>query len=223
DNDGSREELILAVDRLWTDRLVPFEHNVRAGRRSRLPERPVLHDPDPTWPDQAARLLARLRRAFGDALVTADHIGSTAVPGLVAKDVIDVQVGVRSLPDLDDHAVLERLRQAGFPRPPGEWHDHGKDGTVWPKRFLGNADPERVANIHVREVDSEGWRWAMMFRDWMRADATARAEYAAEKQRLVATVGTVDEYAEAKEPWFDSVHDRVGAWARASEWAPAGG
>ncbi len=62
-----------------------------------------------------------------------------------------------------------------------------------------------------------------MFRDWMRADTTARAEYAAEKQRLVATVGTVDEYAEAKEPWFDSVHDRVGAWAEASEWVPARG
>ena len=223
DNDGSREELVLAVDRLWTDRLVPFEHNVRAGRRSRLSEEPVLHDPDPTWPDQAARLLGRLRRAFGDVLVTADHIGSTAVPGLVAKDVIDVQVGVRSLQDVDDHAVLERLRRAGFPRPPGEWHDNGKDGTVWPKRFLGNADPARVANIHVREVDSEGWRWALMFRDWMRADATARAEYAAQKQRLVATVGTVDEYAEAKEPWFDSVHDRVGAWAEASEWVPARG
>lgn len=222
DNDGSPDELVVAVDRLWSERLVPFEHNVRTGTRSRHPEQLVLHDPDPTWPDQADRLVARLRRAFGDVLVTADHVGSTAVPGLIAKDVIDVQVGVRSLRDVDDPAVLERLRRAGFPRPPGEWHDHGKDGTTWPKRFLGNADPAVVAHIHVREVDSEGWRWALVFRDWMRADAAARAEYAAQKRHLAATVATVSEYADAKEPWFDSVHDRVGAWAQACGWTPRG-
>ena len=170
DNDGSRDDLVVAVDRLWTDRLVPFEKNVRTGTRSRRPEQLVLHDPDPTWPAQADRLLARLRHAFGDVLVTADHVGSTAVSGLVAKDVIDLQVGVRSLSELDEPAVVERLSLAGFPIVSGEWHDNAKDGTVWPKRFLGSADPGRVAHVHVREVDSEGWRWALVFRDWMRAD-----------------------------------------------------
>ena len=219
DNDGSPEELVVAVDRLWTDRIVPFERNVRTGMRSRRPEELVLHDPDPTWPDQAARLLARLRRALGDVLVTADHVGSTAVPGLVAKDVVDVQIGVRALGDVDDPAVLERLRRAGFPLAEGVWSDfdRGSQGA-WPKRMLGNADPARVAHIHVREVDSGGWRWALLFRDWMRADATARAEYAAEKQRIAASIDTTSEYADAKEPWFDSVHDRLGAWAQASGW-----
>ena len=220
DNDGPRQALLQAVDRLWSDRLVPFEVNVRTGARSRRPEQLSLHAPDPTWPDQAARLLDRLRRAFGDVLVTADHVGSTAVPGLVAKDVVDLQVGVRSLADVDDGDVVDRLRRAGFPRQPGEWHDNGKDGSPWPKRFLGSADPGRAAHVHVREVDSDGWRWALVFRDWMRADAEARAEYAAEKQRLAAVVGTVSEYAAAKEPWFDSVHARVVAWAEATGWSP---
>jgi dephospho-CoA kinase len=219
DNDGPREAVLTAVDRFWTDRLVPFEQNIRTGTRSSRPEQLALHEPDPAWPDQAARLLARLRRAFGDVLVTADHVGSTAVPGLIAKDVIDVQIGVRSLADADDAALVDRLRRAGFPRPTGDWHDNAKDGTVWPKRFLASADPGRVAHVHVREVDSAGWRWALVFRDWMRADAAARAEYAAEKRRLAAALSTVSEYADAKEPWFDSVHDRARAWADATGWA----
>ncbi|WP_460967687.1 dephospho-CoA kinase [Pedococcus soli] len=218
DNDGAREDLGVAVDRLWSDRLVPFEVNVRTGTRSRRQERLVLHEPDPTWPAQADRLLGRLRRAFGDVLVTADHIGSTAVPGLIAKDVIDLQVGVRSLADVDEPELLETLRRAGFPRPPGDWNDNSKDGSVWPKRFLGSADPGRIAHVHVREVDSEGWRWALVFRDWMRTDPTARAEYAAEKQRLATTTDTVSAYADAKEPWFDSVHERAAAWARDTGW-----
>ncbi len=121
-------------------------------------------------------------------------------------------------------AVLERLRQAGFPLAEGVWSDFdsGSQGE-WPKRMLGSSDPARVAHIHVREVDSEGWRWALMFRDWMRADATARAEYAAEKHRLAATTSSVSEYADAKEPWFDSVHDRVRAWAEATGWQPPNG
>ena len=218
ENDGTPEELVRAVDRLWSDRLVPFEDNVRTGTRSRRPEQLTLHEADPTWPDQAARLLGRLRRAFGDVLVTADHVGSTAVPGLVAKDVIDLQVGVRTLADVEDEQLLDRLRRAGFPPAAGEWHDNAKDGTIWPKRYLGSADPGRVVHVHVREVDGEGWRWALVFRDWMRADPAARAEYTAEKRRLASTVATVTEYADAKEPWFDSVHDRVTAWARDTGW-----
>ena len=181
----------------------------------------MLHEPDPTWPDQAARLLARLRQVLGDVLVTADHVGSTAVPGLIAKDVVDLQLGVRALADVDDPAVLERLRQAGFPLAEGVRSDvdRGSQGE-WPKRMLGSADPGRVAHIHVREVGSEGWRWALVFR---RLDAGRRRcprEYAVEKQRLAATIDTVSEYADAKEPWFDSVHDRAQAWAEATGWHP---
>jgi dephospho-CoA kinase len=214
ENDGHKDVLLSSVDALWQERLVPFEQNVRTGTRSQRPERLALHEPDPTWPDQAARLLARLRHVLGDVVVTADHVGSTAVPGLIAKDVIDLQLGVHELADVDDPAVLERLRQAGFPLAEGVRSDVDRSSQgEWPQRMLGSADPARVAHIHVREVGSDGWRWALVFRDWMRADAAARAEYAVEKQRLAATIDTVSEYANAKEPWFDSVHERVRAHA----------
>ena len=222
-NDGPKHELLAAVDELWESRLVPFEANVRTGTRAQQPDLVELVPSDPSWPAQAERLLARLRLAFGDALVTAHHVGSTAVPDLVAKDVIDLQVGVQSLADADDPALVERLAAAGFPRTSSHAVDNGKDGTSWPKRFHGTADPGRQANIHVREVGSPGWRWALMFRDWMRADAAARAGYAAEKHRLAAALTTRHEYAEAKEPWFDAVHARAEAWAADTGWEPSSG
>jgi dephospho-CoA kinase len=223
DNDGPKDDLLAAVDALWAERLVPFEENVRRGTRATRSDRPELVPSDPTWPAQADRLLARLRLAFGDVLVTADHIGSTAVPGLAAKDVIDLQIGVRSLSEADDPPLVERLTAAGFPRPSADAVDNSKDGTTWPKRFHGTADPGRAAHIHVREVESPGWRWALMFRDWMRADADAARDYEAEKRRLAATGVTVGEYADAKEPWFDSVHERAEDWARRTGWQPRRG
>lgn len=220
DNNGTREELLAAVDALWSERLVPFEHNVRHGIRVARPEELHLADPDPTWPAQAARLLARLRFALGSLAVTTHHVGSTAVPGLVAKDVIDLQVGVASLANIDD-AALDALREKGFPLVPGVDADTSKDGERWPKLFLGSSDPGRLAHVHIRELGSAGWRWALAFRDWLRAVPEAREEYAAEKVRLRTSGMSSTEYAAAKEPWFDTVHERVEAWVRETGWRPA--
>ena len=224
DNAGSRDDLRCAVDELWEGRLVPFEHNVRPGIRSRRPHQLQLVPHDPAWAAQAQRLLERLRLALGELAVTADHVGSTAVPGIVAKDVLDLQVGVPSLDAVDAPEVLDRLRAAGFPRVEGVDSDldRGSDGT-WPKRLHGNADPARVTHVHVREVGGPGWRWALMFRDWLRATPAAREEYAAEKQRIAATGVGASGYADAKEPWFDAVHDRAERWARETGWEPASG
>jgi dephospho-CoA kinase len=223
DNNGTRDAVRDAVDDLWQQRLVPFERNVSEGRRSHRPEQLHLAEPDPTWPAQAHRLLERLRRAFGELALTADHVGSTAVPGLLAKDVVDLQVGVPSLAGVDDRQLLERLSAAGFPRVEGIDRDNAKDGTVWPKRMHGNADPARVTHVHVREVGSPGWRWALLFRDWLRHDARAAAEYAAEKQRIATTGASTTDYAEAKEPWFAAVADRAEQWADQTGWEPQGG
>ena len=220
-NDGPKEELLAAVDDLWESRLVPFEENVRGGIRARRSVQLTLVPADPTWPAQAARLAERLHLAFGELARSVDHVGSTAVPGLVAKDVIDLQVGVRSLTEADDEALVARLAAAGFPRPEAVAHDSSKDGVPWPKRFHGSCDPGRPAHVHVREVGSPGWRWALMFRDWMRAVPEAREEYAAEKRRIAAGGATVGEYADAKEPWFDAVHDRAEAWAADTSWEPS--
>jgi dephospho-CoA kinase len=221
DNDGDKDALLAEVDDLWDARLVPFEENVRRGTRSQRSDQLTLVDPDPSWPAQAARLVERVGLAFGELALTLDHVGSTAVPGLVAKDVIDLQVGVRSLADADDEALVARLAAAGFPRSGGAAHDSSKDDAPWPKRFHASSDPGRPAHVHVRGAGSAGWRWALMFRDWMRAVPEAREEYAAEKLRIAASGATVREYADAKEPWFDAVDARAEAWAARTGWEPA--
>lgn len=222
DNNGTPEQLLAQVDRLWEERLTPFAADLAAGRRREREPVITLSDPDPTWPDQAARHLARIAHAVGDRAATLDHIGSTAVPGLVAKDVLDLQVGVASLADADEPAFVGALTAAGYPRVEGYVADHPRvDGVTpqeWPKRFHGNCDPGVAVHVHVREVGSPGWRWALLFRDWLRAVAGAREEYTSVKRSVADRGLAMEVYAEAKEPWFDTVHGRVEAWAAETGW-----
>lgn len=209
DNNGTPEHLEAGVRKLWAERLEPFNENLIHGIRAHRPDALTLSAPQDEWPAEAARLIARLTRALGERAVTVDHIGSTAVPGLVAKDVIDLQIGVLSLGDADEAEFVKPLQRSGFPRVQGVTEDSGKDGAGWPKRFHGSADPGRVAHVHVREVDSPGYRWALDFRDWLRAHTSACEDYAALKLDLLAQGLTTEDYTAAKEPWFDSVHERV--------------
>lgn len=221
DNSGTRDGLLEQVDTLWHGRLLPFELNVRTQAPVKRPERLELRSPDPAWPGQAARMIERIRLAMGETALTAHHVGSTAVPGLEAKDVLDLQIGVSSLEAIDAAEVLDRMTAAGFPRAEGVWSDAdlGSGGAL-PKRLHGSGDPGRVAHIHLRESGSPGWRWALLFRDWLRAEPAAAAEYAAEKRRIAAAVTTTTDYTEAKEPWFAAVADRAEAWAAETRWSP---
>ena len=108
DNDGDLAATHDQVRDLWFERLVPFNANLLAGTRARRPDLPTIAPPDPTWPAQADRLVARIADALGDRAPRVEHIGSTSVPGLAAKDVIDLQVGVTSLADADDPVVRRR-------------------------------------------------------------------------------------------------------------------
>ena len=216
DNNGSPEDLATAVDALWQSRIVPFGEALRSGTRSRAATS-AQSPPDPTWPAQAARLLARIGHALGDRVVALEHIGSTAVPDLPAKDVIDLQVGVRDLTEADGAAFVADLASAGFVRVPGVDHDNAKDGGTWPKRLHGSVDPGRVAHVHVRAVGSPGWDWAIDVRDWLRADPEARDAYAAAKAALAARHTDSGDYADAKEAWFDGADDRLRTWRAARQ------
>ncbi|NYD79766.1 dephospho-CoA kinase [Arthrobacter cupressi] len=225
ENSGSRDGILAQVDRLWEERLLPFAENLASGRRAERPGGARLLPPDPAWPAVAERLAARIRKAAPE-LLAVDHIGSTAVPELHAKNVIDLQLTVDSLATAD--ALAPALGAAGFPPVPGTWRDTAKPGSedpaLWQKRLHANADPGQPANIHVRVAGSPGWRFALLFRDWLRSDAEARASYAVEKERLAAQfaddAGTA-RYAEAKEPWFtEQAQPRMEAWAENTGWRP---
>jgi dephospho-CoA kinase len=226
DNSGSVEELNAAVDLLWTRRLAPFAENISKQRAAPRTGGPVLAPSDPTWQAQAARLAARLELAAPADILAVDHIGSTAVPGLDAKDIIDLQLTVADLATADRIAPL--LAAAGFPLWPGVFADSPKpshpDPADWAKRLHGNADPGRPVNLHVRPAGSPGWRFSLCFRDWLRADAAARRDYLAEKRR-VAALHSVDKstagYAADKEAWFSQqAASRRDAWVQRTGWQP---
>lgn len=223
DNSGTADALVGAARTLWHERIQPFAENLREGRPA--PTEPRLVPPDPEWPAQAQRILARLRTACGHHASRVDHIGSTAIPGLDAKDVIDVQITVASL-DVGDE-LAEALLAAGYVRTaitediPKDTAKPGVAGQ-WGKRLYCSADPGRPTNVHVR-VD--GWpnqRFALLFVDWLRAEPTARVEYVELKRRVAAQGhATTGEYADAKEPWFADAYRRAWAWAEASGWQPS--
>jgi dephospho-CoA kinase len=220
DNGGTADQVLATADDLWADRLVPFEANVRLHR---MPDRggPKLTSYDPGWPAAAVRLIARLRLAGASRV---DHIGSTSVPGLAAKDVIDLQVTVASLSDAD--ALMEPFTRAGFvPLPTYTQdtpHPPDLDPEQWRKRMAASADPGRWCNVHVRVAGSASWRAALLFRDWLRAEPGATADYLALKERVAAeyATATIGDYADAKEPWFDKAFAAMERWATDTGWHP---
>ncbi len=231
DNSGTPQQLIDTARALWQRRIIPFAHNLAVGESAHAA--PVLVPSDPTWPDQARRILARLDTACGHHAVRIDHIGSTAVPGLDAKDVIDVQITVASLDVADD--LAEALLAAGYPRvdtvtsdevkPDARStvteFDHSDDSTLWRKRFHASADPGRPTNVHVRVDGWPGQQFALLTGDWLRADADVRSEYLALKRGIAASGHAASAgYANAKEPWLVDAYRRAWSWADETGWRP---
>jgi dephospho-CoA kinase len=219
DNSGAEDIVLAEVDALWADRLLTFEANIRL-RRPRAPMSPRVVSYDDTWPVQAERALARVRNAAGETALRMDHIGSTAVPGLAAKDILDLQLTVSTLEDAD--ALSDALSDAGFPRAEGDWGDDPQDGAAaWPKRFHYGADPGRAINLHVRSKETGAWRLALLFRDWLRANPGERDAYGDLKLRLAEKHegdGTITPYTDEKQDWINGAFRRAGVWAAETGW-----
>ncbi|RAK69447.1 GrpB family protein [Hymenobacter edaphi] len=189
------------------------------------PSRPVVLGPyQPGWAVEFAALAVRLRALLGPAAVGIEHIGSTAVPGLSAKDVIDVQLTV---PDLGAAAWrLQPLWQAGF-RQGREWqydvfHGLPADSPELRKRYLREPAGERRLHLHVREAGRFNARFALLFRDYLRAEPAARTEYELLKQRAAALFpASIDGYLYLKEPVFHLIYQAATHWAALTGWQPA--
>ena len=220
DNSGARDSTLAAVDRLWAERLLPFEENLRTLRRALRPRHAELVPPDETWPAQAERVAARVAAAAGDQARRVDHIGSTAVPGLAAKDVLDLQVVVRDIGTAGQ--VADGLAAAGLVRGEGRWWDNALDGTERDKAIALNADPGRAVNCHIRPLDSPVWREALLLRDWLRAHPDGIREYAEVKQALARQrLSSIDAYAAAKTPFISGALARAERWAVQTGWQAA--
>ncbi len=231
DNSKTPEDLLERAHDVWNHRILPFAHNLNARQTVRAPAQ--LVPADPTWPDQAQRIVNRLKTTCGYRASRVDHIGSTAIPELDAKDVIDIQVTVESLAVADE--LAEALLPAGYPRiehitedvvkadarsTVGRF-DHSADPALWLKRIHASADPGRPTNVHIR-VD--GWpnqQFALLFVDWLTAHPDVRAEYLTAKRAAENRGGAeIGGYVAAKEPWFLDAYRRAWEWADSSGWRP---
>jgi dephospho-CoA kinase len=231
DNSGSPEALVEHARDVWNNRILPFAHNLTQRQIARAPAR--LVPADPTWPDQARRIVNRLKTACGHRALRVDHIGSTAITEFDAKDVIDIQVTVESLAVADE--LVEPLLAAGYPRlehitqdaakadarSTVEPYDHVDDSAWWHKRIHASADPGRPTNLHIR-VD--GWpnqQFALLFVDWLTTNPAAREDYLAVKRSADdGARGDIMRYVTAKEPWFLDAYRRAWEWADSTGWRP---
>ncbi|MEM9161546.1 MAG: GrpB family protein [Cyanobacteria bacterium P01_F01_bin.4] len=174
----------------------------------------------PGWHEQFLILGQTLRQAMGALALRIDHIGSTAVPGLAAKDCIDIQITVNSLAG----AVEMALTQAGFDRirhihqdhlPPGATDDIG-EWTKW--IFKPKTDP-LAANIHVRIAGRANQRYALLFRDYLRAFPATATAYAQVKVALAKYhADNVEAYYDVKDPVCDIIMGGAEIWATTINW-----
>jgi dephospho-CoA kinase len=149
DNAGGRDDVEETVDRLWDERVVPFEANARAGRA--VPASTEIVPPDPRWAAQARRLADRIASSAGDDVDRVEHVGATAVPDLAAPDLIELLVLVADGRRVDERAVGEALAAAAFPRTGAGHH--------------GGADPARPVDVRVARTSSDEARRVLAARD----------------------------------------------------------
>ncbi len=161
-------------------------------------EAPVHIAPyDPSWPSLFGQERAILESTLAPWLTgTIEHIGSTAVPGLVAKPVIDIMAGVESLAaSLPAISALAVVGYVYFPYKPESMHWFCK-----PSAFF------RTHHLHLVPFGDPLWNERLVFRDYLRSDPTTAANYAKLKQRLAKQYEFDREaYTNAKEPFIQDV------------------
>jgi GrpB-like predicted nucleotidyltransferase (UPF0157 family) len=166
------------------------------------PEPVEVVEYDPAWPGNFQRIARILRAALSDAALFIEHVGSTSVPGLAAKPVIDVDLAVSD--PADESAYVPSLERAGFTlviREP-RWHQH---------RCLMLGDPR--CNLHVFGADCPEIVRHRMFRAWLIAHAEDRELYRRAKldaaKETTERGGRVMDYNRHKEPVIREIYGRI--------------
>jgi len=156
-------------------------------------------DYDPVWPRQFEKEAASIRSALADRALRIDHVGSTAVPGLPAKPIIDIILVVADSAQETEYAgPLEKIGYQLHIREPG-WHEH--------RMFKG---PERDVNLHVFSVGCPEIDRMLAFRDWLRTSESDRELYARSKRTLAQQEWKYTQnYADAKTAVVEEIMSRA--------------
>lgn len=176
-----------------------------------MPDAVEIVDHADGWAAEFAGLGGTLRRALGGVAVRIDHIGSTAVPGLAAKPVLDVQVSVRSLEPAE--VFVTPLTGLGFV--------YRADNPERTKRYFREPPGHRRTHLHVRRSGSFSEQFPLLFRDYLRAHPPEAAGYADVKRRCADRFRHDRQgYVEAKDLFVWQVIRRADAWAQRVGWMP---
>jgi GrpB-like predicted nucleotidyltransferase (UPF0157 family) len=166
---------------------------------------------DPAWLEQFAGLGRELRGGLGDIALRIDHIGSTSIPGLAAKPIIDIQVSVAAFEPLA--AFKQPLERLGYV--------YRADNPERTKRYFREAPSRRRIHLHVRRAGSFSEQWALLFRDYLRAHRDVAADYEAVKRRLAIRFrDDRHAYTNAKVPFMWKIIRQADEWAQAQGWLP---
>jgi GrpB-like predicted nucleotidyltransferase (UPF0157 family) len=187
--------------------------------------RPLVITPyQPRWVNDFRQIATRIRNLVGHAEIRIDHIGSTAVPALAAKDVIDIQISVRNLDEATK--VTNPLRAAGF-RQRGAafqydvFHTKAESDPELRKLFMREPEGERRAHLHIREFGRFNQRFALLFRDYLRSSGNVRAEYEILKRRAAQLFPeSIDGYLSLKDPVEHIIYEAAALWAETVRWKP---
>jgi GrpB-like predicted nucleotidyltransferase (UPF0157 family) len=178
----------------------------------RMPEQPISIDTyDSAWPDRFAAVGARLRAELGATAARIDHIGSTSVPGLAAKPIIDIQISVATLePDAPfavPLAALGYVYRAGNP-----------ERT---KRYFREPPGTARTHVHVRRAGSFSEQFPLLFRDYLRVHPAAARDFANVKRALAAKYGADRVgYTDAKADHVWAIIRQADGWAQSTGWEP---
>lgn len=169
----------------------------------------VILDYQPRWAQEYAAIEQAIRGVIGPEVQRIDHIGSTSVVGMAAKDIIDIQLSVTALDPVEAYGRgLESL---------GYWWM--ADNPERSKRYFRESGEMRRTHIHVRESGSFGQQFALLFRDYLRACPEECEYYAAQKRDLAKQEWeSVGDFGDAKDPLFWEIARRANSWAQANAW-----
>ncbi len=165
----------------------------------------VIADYNPAWPKSFDIEKEQLLTAIGNYVAAIEHIGSTAVPGLGAKPVLDIMIGVRTLAEADRYCV-EPIIQLGY-----DYVKVFEKDTPFRRYFRKNTrDGTRTHQIHLVEYGSGWWKRHLAFRDYLRVHGDARQAYEQLKRDLATReFGTGSEYANAKTDFIKAIEAKA--------------
>ena len=162
----------------------------------------MIVDYDPQWPILYEEEKARILDVIGHKVVAIEHIGSTAVPGLGAKPIIDIMVAVRHLADAEES--VKPLQSIGYEYVP----EH--EDSIPERRYFCKGPPEAHRHLHMVERTSDFWERHLLFRDYLRAHPKVARQYYKLKRQLAAKWGPDRHvYTDAKTSFIESIITRA--------------